>query len=97
MDQYGEIFIASVSQNFRGQGLATELFRRSFDIFKKNGDSIIKCMASSPFTRKLAASLNFEELGCWKFSEAMDEDGNPIFPNLSESDDGIAVLTVLKL
>ena len=97
MHQYAETALASVRPDFRGQGLATELFRRSFGIFKENGDSVIKCMATSPFTRKLAASLNFEELGCWKFSEAKDDDGNPLFPNLSESDDGVAALSVLKL
>jgi len=95
--QYGEVFIASVSRNYRGQGLATELYRRSFSIFRKNGDKFIKCLVTNPGTRKVVASLKFEELGSWKFSEATDEDGNLLIPDMAGREDGIFAMTVLKL
>jgi len=97
LEQYGELFVVSVNRDYRGQGLATELFQRSYDIFRKNGDTIIKCTATSPITRKLCSNLGFVEMGSWKFSEIKDGAGNPILGNISECDDGIVAHAILKL
>ncbi len=95
--QYVDIFIASVNRDYRGQGLATEMYRRAIEIIRQNGVTVFKCLVTSPFTRKITENLGFIELGSWKFSEAKDEDGNALIGNITQDQDGIVAITVLKL
>lgn len=84
VDKYGDFFMASVGSNYRGQGLATEMYRRSIKFFKAQGVQVAKSNFTSPFTRKAAHNLGFVELKRIKFLDYKDDQGTPYLPTATE-------------
>ncbi|CAG7824551.1 unnamed protein product [Allacma fusca] len=95
IDRYADWFLVSVDKKYRGRRLAQELYKRSINLAKEKGLPLVKCIFSSPYSRKAGANLGFQELGSVRGTEAVDENGEKIFPNVSP--DQVVVLGVLTL
>lgn len=51
LDEYAELFMASVHPEFRGQGLAGEMYRGAIRLLQARGLKLLKSCFTSPFTR----------------------------------------------
>jgi len=95
IDHYADFFMTSVDAEFRGQGLVTEMYRRSIALLTSKNLPVAKSVFSSPFTRKAATKLQFCELARLYLSEAKYEDGTKAYPDAGE--DEFASVMALKL
>lgn len=74
-----EIRILSVDSNWRGKGIAKTLVEKAIEIGKENGFHMVRVDCSSFFSAKLCARLGFEQIYELKYTDYVDEDGNPVF------------------
>ncbi|CAG7819229.1 unnamed protein product [Allacma fusca] len=81
VEHYADWLLVSVEKKYRGRGLAQELYKRSVHLAKERGLPLIKCVFSSPYSRKAGANLGFEELSSFNFTDALDENGKKFLPN----------------
>lgn len=94
LDEYAELFMASVHSDFRGQGLAGEMYRGAVRLVQGKGLKLMKSCFTSPYTRIIGKKLGFRELAQKSFNEE-DEDGKPTFPNSKPEE--VAVIAVLEI
>ncbi|CAL8092428.1 unnamed protein product [Orchesella dallaii] len=92
---FAEFFMVSVDRDFRGHGLASEIYERSFNMLTALKFPLIKCVFSSPYTQRIARKRGFIELGRLYFQDCKDDNGERPFPNATE--DEYAVLMVKEL
>ena len=95
VDRYAEFFLVSVDREFRGRGLAMELYDRSVALLKSNGFPYVKCIFSSPYSRRNGKKLGFEELLEKRVLDFTNEKGETLLPNAGPEQ--IVTLEVLKL
>jgi GNAT superfamily N-acetyltransferase len=81
VDRYADWFLVSVEKKYRGQGLAQELYQRSINLAREKKLPLVKCIFSSPYSRKAGANLGFQELSAFYVTEALDENGETLLPN----------------
>jgi len=81
VDHYGYFVMTCINEEFRGQGLVTEIYKRSIAMLRAKGFPACCSLFSSPFTRKAAANLKFEEIYSKKFIDCKNKKGEPLFPN----------------
>ncbi|XP_034945523.1 dopamine N-acetyltransferase-like isoform X2 [Chelonus insularis] len=74
-----DIKIISVDNNWRGKGIAAELFKKTMKIAKELNYDYVRCDCSSHFTSKLCKRLGFEEIFELKYKDYVDQDGKPVF------------------
>lgn len=95
IDHYAEFFMVSVGRDYRGHGLASEIYERAFNMLTSMKFPLIKCVFSSPYTQKIARKRGFEELGKIDFQDWKDENGQRYYPNATP--DECAILMVKEL
>jgi hypothetical protein len=95
IDHYADFFMVSVGRNYRGYGLATEIYERAFKMLSSLKFPLIKCVFSSPYTQKIARKRGFRELGKINFLDWKNEKGERYYPNANE--DECAILMVKDL
>jgi len=95
VNEYAELFMASVHPDFRGQGLAGEMYRGAIRNLQSKGFQLLKSCFTSPFTKKIGEKMGFRELARAKFNEYQDENGELVFP--SAENDEVAVIGVLEI
>ena len=95
VDRYAEFFLVSVDREFRGRGLAMELYERSVALLKSHGFPYVKCIFSSPYSRRNGKKLGFEELLKVRVLDFKTENGGTMLPNAGAEQ--IVTLEVLKL
>ncbi len=86
---------ASTDKKYRGLGLATEMYRRSNVFLKASGYKFAQGVLTSPFTRKALSNLGYTELSRMYFKNVKNDDGQPLFPNIS--DEAFANLVYIEL
>jgi len=96
VEHYAELMFTSVGPEYRGQGLVTEIYKRSFDLLRAKGYPLCKSSFSSPYTQKLAIRFGFTEHARRKFADFKYPDGTPIFDKVSPAEQE-AILMALKL
>ena len=95
MDHYAELLIASVDPEFRERGLATEMYRRTFNLLRSKGYKITESNFTSPITRKVATKFGFEELVRRYFKDYKDENGKPFIHNAKDDQFSAYMVKVL--
>jgi GNAT superfamily N-acetyltransferase len=96
VDQYAELFMASVHPDFRGQGLAGEMYRGAIRLLQAKGFKLLKSCFTSPFTQKVGEKMGFRELARARFKDHTDPDGGePVFPDAKDHE--IATIGVLEI
>jgi GNAT superfamily N-acetyltransferase len=95
VEEYGELLMLSIDQEFRGEGLATEFHIRIFEMLKDMGIKLTAVSSSSPYTRKILERMGFEEVSRKYFREMLDTQGRVLCPNAG--DDEFLARLVLRL
>lgn len=95
VDKYAEMLYTSVDPEFRCQGIATEIFRRSIRNFKSKGYSVCMSEFTSPATRSVGQKFGFVNLSQLNFKDFKDKDGRLILPNAKQ--DEFIVVAALRL
>ncbi|KAG6461227.1 hypothetical protein O3G_MSEX012503 [Manduca sexta] len=95
VDRILECRIISVSEEARGRGLAKELMKRSVDLAKEKGFKLFKVDATGAFSQRICRSLGLEELRKVRYSEYLDDAGEPVF-QVPPPHDALCVM-VLKI
>jgi len=94
VDQYADLTVASVDPQFRGLGLATEMYKRTLELLKSKRIPVAKSSFSSPYTRKIAQKFGFEQIRRDYFKDFRDENGEKFFHN---ADDQFSDLMAIRL
>lgn len=81
VDEAISFVAASIEKKFRGQGLVTEMYRRSLVLLRARGFKYVQGVLTSPYTRKTLFNLGFTELAKIYFKDFKTEDGQQLFPN----------------
>jgi len=76
----------SIEREFRQQGLATEFYRRTIAFLKAKMYPAVEGCFSSPYARKIAEKLGFQELSSAYVAEYKDAKGEVVFPNAAPED-----------
>ncbi|XP_050303266.1 arylalkylamine N-acetyltransferase 1-like [Anthonomus grandis grandis] len=79
VDKIFDIRILSVDSNYRGKGIAKDLFMHSEAIARKNGFKLMKTDATSLFTQRVAESQGFWVEKSVNYHDYMDENGKKIY------------------
>jgi GNAT superfamily N-acetyltransferase len=69
VNHFADILIISTGQDYRGQGLATEMYRRAISLLTAMGYSLVTSCFSNPISRKLGVKLGFQEIARSYFDE----------------------------
>ncbi|CAG7833343.1 unnamed protein product [Allacma fusca] len=86
LDEYADFAMASVAREFRGEGLATELYERSLKLLRHLGFKLVKSTFTSPYTRKIGTKYGFEELARKYFRELQNTRGDYLCPNADDNE-----------
>lgn len=81
VDAFADFFMTATAPQFRGQGLATEMYNRAILLFQANGIQLCKSVLTSPWTRKACKNLNFTEHVKLLLQDYKDQDGKQFFPD----------------
>lgn len=95
VDEIATLVSVSVEQEFRRQGLATEMYKRSLAMLKAKGYVAVEGYFSSPHARKIATKLGFHQLAISYIGQYEDSQGELVFPD-AKPDDFVSLMT-LKL
>ncbi|CAL8137115.1 unnamed protein product [Orchesella dallaii] len=88
-------FVASTSKEHRGQGLASELFRRMLNLLRKEKLFLVFSIYSSQFSRRCATKLGFVEIARSRFADALDPiSGLPYLPKAVDCEDFASLMTL---
>lgn len=79
VDKIFEVRILSVDARFRGQGIAKKLLLKCEEFAMENGFRLIKMDATSLFTQRVAASLDYQMRSEYRYDEYLDENNQQIF------------------
>jgi len=83
---FGDMLGIAVHQDYRHQGLAAELYKRSLALMKSKGLKIGRVGFSSPYSRKAATDQGYKMFVSEKCSEVRNAEGELISPNANEND-----------
>ncbi|KAF5302793.1 hypothetical protein FQA39_LY01973 [Lamprigera yunnana] len=86
VDQIFELRILSVASNYRGRGLAKELFMRSEIIAEEYGFKVIKVDATSLFTQKICENFGLKAVKSVVYKDFKDEKGKLLYNTKSPHD-----------
>jgi len=86
VDCFGDMLGISVHSDYRNEGLATELYKRSFALMKAKGIRIGKVGFTNPYSRKAGNNLGFKTVISEKCNEIRNGKGQLIAPNAKEED-----------
>ncbi len=81
IDLYADFFMTTTDAQFRGQGLASEMYKRAIKFLQKKKFPLCKSVLTSPFTQKACKNLQFTEHAKLFLKDYKDSEGNPYFPN----------------
>ncbi|XP_021968251.1 uncharacterized protein LOC110863290 isoform X2 [Folsomia candida] len=81
VDTYADIFILSVSQDFTGHGLGTELLRRAISWISEMGYQVVQAAFTNPASRRIGEKFGFVEVSRRYLVDAKDDKGNKTMPN----------------
>ncbi len=95
VDSYGDLLFISVDREFRGQGLATEMYERALKLLKSKGLKCAESVFSSPISQRIAKRLGFTELSRRYFKEYKTLDGSQSFPQAK--DDEVSILMAISI
>jgi len=95
LDHYAFYLAASTSSDYRNQGLASEMYRRSELLLRHHKFPLVTSIFSSPWTRKIATNRKFVEISRVYMKDMKDENGKQLLPNAN--DDDMACCMALKL
>jgi len=90
VESYGDFLFVSVDKEFRGQGLATEMYNRAIALLKSKGIKAAESIFTSPFSQRIANKLGFVELSKRYLKDYKTLNGGQLFPQAG--DDEIAIL-----
>lgn len=79
--EYPDMFGLCTISKYRQRGLATEMYTRGLNCFKKRGFKIVKCGFVSPFTRKAGMKHGYKEFARCKFLDCRNPEGEIMNPN----------------
>ncbi|ODN06371.1 Dopamine N-acetyltransferase [Orchesella cincta] len=96
ISNFPELAILSVEKEFRGKGLATELFRRTISQLFSEGFPLIYSEFSNPISRKVGKRLGFEEVRRFYFKDFTMPDGSQVFKNEEEQDNFVNMTVLTK-
>lgn len=95
VDEIATLVSVSVEREFRRQGLATEMYKRTVALLKAKGYVAVEGYFSSPYARKIATKLGFQQLAVSYIGQYENAEGELLFPE-AKSDDFVSLMT-LKL
>lgn len=95
VDDIATLVSVSVDRDFRLQGLATEMYRRSLAMLKAKGYVAVEGYFSNPHARKVATKLGFQQLAISYIGQYENSQGELVFPD-AKSDDYVSLMS-LKL
>lgn len=95
--EFANFFVASTATKYRNQGIATELYKRSFSFLAAEGFTMVKSVFTSPYSRAAAMKLGFEEVHRLYFKDVMNPDGKPMFSQCELTDEHYGALLCKKL
>lgn len=95
MDKYPELFIVATDRDYRGKGLATEMYRKAIAKFRAQGYPLVSSTFTNPFSRKLGDKLGFKPVNRMEFQDFKNPDGSLVFGE--EGKQHFVVETVLDL
>ncbi|CAL8074511.1 unnamed protein product [Orchesella dallaii] len=95
VDEIATLVSVSVEREFRRQGLATEMYRRSLAMLKTKGYVAVEGYFSSPFARKIATKMGFQQLAISYIGQYENADGELVFQD-AKPDDYVSLMA-LKL
>ncbi len=95
--EFANFFVASTATKFRNQGIASELYKRSFAFLAAEGFVMVKSVFTSPFSRSAALKLGFEELYRLDYKDAIDTNGTPVFAQCKLTEEHYGALMCKKL
>jgi GNAT superfamily N-acetyltransferase len=84
IDVYGDFFMTATAPEFRGQGLATEMYKRAIQLLKSKGVTVCKSVLTSPYTLKACQNLQFTELAKLYLKDHKDSNGICLFPKAGD-------------
>ncbi|CAL8073976.1 unnamed protein product [Orchesella dallaii] len=76
VDTFPELFIISTDKDFRGKGLATEMYKKAILKLKANGYKIVSSTFTNPLSRKIGDKLGFKEVSRLYSNDSKNEDGS---------------------
>ncbi|XP_045480542.1 arylalkylamine N-acetyltransferase 1-like [Harmonia axyridis] len=74
-----ELRILSVDSDYRGRGLGQELVKRSEELAREHGFTVLKVDATSFFTQKILEKFGFETVKTVVYHDYRDADGKYIY------------------
>ncbi|CAG7829192.1 unnamed protein product [Allacma fusca] len=95
VEEYADLHFASIDKDFRGQGLASEMYNRAISLLKGLNFKLAKSSFTSPFTRKISTKLGFEQIAIKYFREIEDENGT--YPYSHLPNDEFVSVRILRL
>lgn len=95
VNQYGDFLFMSVDKEFRGQGLAQEMYKRCFQLLQSMNIKLAESVFTNPISQKIARDLGFVEVYRKRLLDYRAEDGRQVLPNASE--DEVAILMAKEL
>ena len=95
IDHYAYYITASIGRDYRNQGLASEMYRRSEALLREHKFPLVASCFTSPWTRKIATNRNFKELSRFYLKDLKDDNGRQVLPDAT--DDDCAALMALEL
>lgn len=95
VDEIATLVSVSVEREFRRQGLAAEMYKRSLAMLKAKGYVAVEGYFSSPYARKIGNKMGFHQLAVSYIGQYENSEGELVFPD-AKPDDFVALLT-LKL
>lgn len=96
ISEYADFFMVSVDRDFRGSGLATELYDRTFKMLRAMKMTLIKCIFTSPYSQKIAWNRHFQEVCRMKFLDWKDDNGKQHYPDATEEEVAILMVKDIK-
>ncbi|CAH2006044.1 unnamed protein product [Acanthoscelides obtectus] len=96
VDKIFDLRILSVDAQFRGRGVAKELFSRSEIIAEEYGFQLMKVDATSLFTQKVCESFGLEVEKAERYGDFKDKDGKKIYDTKPPHDYYKLMVKVLK-
>jgi len=86
IEYLANFLLACVGREYRGKGLATEMYKRSIQLLKSKGFPLCKSAFSSPYTRKATMNLGFTEIARVYLKDFCNENGEMDFKGAGDDD-----------
>ncbi|CAL8134422.1 unnamed protein product [Orchesella dallaii] len=86
IDHYADFILVSVDKEYRGCGLASEIYERAYKMLKAMKIPLIKCIFTNPYTEKIAVKTGFQEVARIRIQDWKYDDGKPCAPNATDED-----------